>query len=358
MVLLVIYCLIAIVFTFCCSIMESVFLSITPSFVASFEKQNPKVGGYLKKLKDNVDDAEGAILVLNTFATTAAATGVGIQVASLYGLDYQALGAAILTIVLIYFSEILPKTIGATYWKNLAPYVAISIHYLLKIVFPFVMVAKLITHFVKTSSSLSIDRDEILAASQIGHQSGSISMREEFIIENLLKLKNYQAIDILTPRSVVFSLCYNDTLQKVLENKDIYNFSRIPVYGENVDSVIGVVRTQDLLEIALKQDSKANSTQKISEFVRPVYVVPFNLSVLNLLNLFIAQSEQLFVVQDRYGQFYGVVTREDAIETLLGKEILDEFDKVEDMQKVAKENIKKFRQKYSDKVKSISMCNG
>ena len=144
----------------------------------------------------------------------------------------------------------------------------------------------------------------------------------------------------------------------MLENKDIYNFSRIPVYGENVDSVIGVVRTQDLLEIALKQDSKANSTQKISEFVRPVYVVPFNLSVLNLLNLFIAQSEQLFVVQDRYGQFYGVVTREDAIETLLGKEILDEFDKVEDMQKVAKENIKKFRQKYSDKVKSIPMRNG
>ena len=101
MILLVIYCLIAIVFTFFCSIMESVFLSITPSFVASFEKQNPKVGGYLKHLKDNVDDAEGAILVLNTFATTAAATGVGIQVASLYGLDYQAFGAAILTIGLI-----------------------------------------------------------------------------------------------------------------------------------------------------------------------------------------------------------------------------------------------------------------
>ena len=128
MTLLVIYCLVAIVFTFCCSIMESVFLSITPSFVASFEKKNPKIGGYLKNLKNNVDDAEGAILVLNTFATTAAATGVGIQVASLYGLDYQALGAAILTIVLIYFSEILPKTIGATYWKTLAPYVTLSIH--------------------------------------------------------------------------------------------------------------------------------------------------------------------------------------------------------------------------------------
>lgn len=354
MVLLIIYCLIAIVFTFLCSIMESVFLSITPSFVASFEKQNPKVGGYLKRLKDNVDDAEGAILVLNTFATTAAATGVGIQVASIYGLDYQALGATILTIVLIYFSEILPKTIGATYWKILAPYVTLSIHYLLKIVFPFVVIAKLITRFVKTSSSLFIGRDEILAASQIGHQSGSISMREEYIIENLLKLKNYQAIDILTPRSVVVSLCYSDTIKKALEKQDIYNFSCIPVYGENVDSVIGVVYTQEILEEGLKDDAQEGVEEKtIGDLLRPVYVVPFSLSVLNLLNLFIAQKEQLFVVQDRYGQFYGVVTREDAIETLLGKEILDEFDKAADMQKVATEKIKKHRQKYSAKIKSI-----
>ncbi|MBD5165965.1 CNNM domain-containing protein [Helicobacter sp.] len=352
MILLVIYCLIAIVFTFFCSIMESVFLSITPSFVASFEKQNPKVGGYLKHLKDNVDDAEGAILVLNTFATTAAATGVGIQVASLYGLDYQAFGAAILTIVLIYFSEILPKTIGATYWKNLAPYVTLSIHYLLKVVFPFVLIAKLITRFVKTSSSLFIGRDEILAASQIGHQSGSISMREEYIIENLLKLKNYQAIDILTPRSVVVSLCYSDTIEKALSISDIHNYSRIPVYGENVDSVIGIVYTQDILEAGLNAQEKPNP-QTIGDLMRPVYVVSFSLSVLNLLNLFIAQKEQLFVVQDRYGQFYGVVTREDAIETLLGKEILDEFDKAADMQQVAQENIKKYRLKYSDRIKDI-----
>ncbi|TLD83995.1 DUF21 domain-containing protein [Helicobacter sp. MIT 11-5569] len=351
MILLVIYCLIAIVFTFLCSIMESVFLSITPSFVASFEKQNPKVGGRLKYLKDHVDDAEGAILVLNTFATTAAATGVGIQVASIYGISYQALGATILTIVLIYFSEILPKTIGATYWKNLAPYVTQSIHYLLKIVFPFVLIAKLITRFVKTSSSLFIGRDEILAASQIGHQSGSISMREEYIIENLLKLKNYQAIDILTPRSVVVSLCYSDTIQKALSVKGVHKYSRIPVYGENEDFVIGIVHTQDILEAGLKENA---DKQTIGDLMRPVYVVSFNLSVLNLLNLFIAQKEQLFVVQDRYGQFYGVVTREDAIETLLGKEIVDEFDEAADMQKVAKENIKKHRLKYQDKIKSIN----
>lgn len=147
------------------------------------------------------------------------------------------------------------------------------------------------------------------------------------------------------------SLCYSDTIQKALSVKEIHKFSRIPVYGENVDSVIGIVHTQDILEAGLNMQDIERQT--IGDLMRPVYVVSFNLSVLNLLNLFIAQKEQLFVVQDRYGQFYGVVTREDAIETLLGKEILDEFDEVADMQKVATENINKYRQKYQDRIKRI-----
>ena len=347
------YFLLAIVISFCCSVLEAALLSVTPPFMESYAKTHPKSGKILKYLKANIDNAVGAILVVNTFANTVGAAGVGAQAVDIFGQDWQGFVALFMTLCILYLSEILPKTIGATYWKILTPYVTLSIHYLLKIVFPFVIVAKLITRFVKTSSSLFIGRDEILAASQIGHQSGSISRREEFIIENLLKLKNYQAIDILTPRSVVVSLCYSDTIQKALNTQDIYNYSQIPVYGENVDSVIGIVHTQDILEVGLNKAQESVNQQTIGDLMRPVYVVSFNVSVLNLLNLFIAQKEQLFVVQDRYGQFYGVVTREDAIETLLGKEILDEFDKAADMQKVAQENIKKYRLKYSDKIKNI-----
>ena len=347
MFLLILYCLIAIVFTFLCSIMESVFLSITPSFVSTFSKKNPKIGGYLKHLKNNVDDAEGAILVLNTFATTAAATGVGIEVALIFGLDYQALGAILLTIVLIYFSEILPKTIGATYWKSLAPYVTLGIHYLLKITFPFVMISKLITRFVKTSSSLFIGRDEILVVSKMGEKSGSISEREEDLIENLLELKNYKVIDILTPRSVVVALPYNCCVQEALKTQGIHNHSRIVVYMDNLDTIIGVVQTAKILKAAKKEKDK-----KISDLMQPVYIVPSNLNVLNLLSLFILKQEKLFVAQDRYAQFAGVVTLEDAIETLLGKEIIDEFDEAADMQKVAKEKLEN-RLKFLNKTKNL-----
>lgn len=349
MFLLILYCLIAIVFTFLCSIMESVFLSITPSFVSSFSKKNPKIGGYLKELKNNVDDAEGAILVLNTFATTAAATGVGIEVAHIFGLDYQALGAILLTIVLIYFSEILPKTIGATYWKSLAIYVTLGIHYLLKITLPFVKISKLITRFVKTSSSLFIGRDEILVASKMGEESGSITMREEGIIENLLGLKNFRVIDILTPRSVVVALPYNCPVQKALEKEGIHNHSRILVYVDNLDTIIGAVQTAKILKAVKKEKDK-----KISDLMQPVYIVPSSLNVLNLLNLFILKQEKLFVVQDRYAQFAGVVTLEDAIETLLGKEIIDEFDEASDMQKVAQEKIKKNQEKFLSQAKNLS----
>ena len=348
--LLTLYCFVAIVFTFLCSIMESVFLSITHSFVESYEKKNPKIGGYLKHLKANVDDAEGAILVLNTFATTAAATGVGIEVAHIYGIEWQAFGAALLTVVLIYFSEILPKTIGATYWKSLAPAVTLCIHYLLKITFPFVLVARLLTHFVKSSQS-SISRDEILAASQIGKKGGSIATREEAIIENVLKLKTYQTIDILTPRSIVFSLPADCTVGEALTHKGLYSHSRIPIYGDssNTDTIVGFVRARDILNEGVKN----GPDKKLFDLSQSVYVVHVNLSVLNLLNLFITKDERLFVVQDRYGQFAGIVTLEDAIETLLGEEIVDEFDEATDMQKAAQERNKKFRSKYLDRIKDI-----
>lgn len=349
MTLLVIYCTIAIIVCFLCSIMESVFLSITPSFVASYEKNNPKIGGYLRHLKNNVDDAEGAILVLNTFGVTATSTGVGIQVAQIFGVEWQTFGAALLTIVLIYVSEIFPKTLGATYWKSFAPSVTLSVHYLLKVTYPLVAVSKFITRFVKSSTGSAISRDEILAASQIGQQGGSISKREQSIVENLLKLKDYQTIDILTPRSVVFALHHNATIQEALTLRGTYHYSYIPIYGENLDNIIGVVYAQDILEGNIEK----NRDKKIFEFMQPVYIVPLNLSVLNLLNLFITKKERFFAVQDRYGQLAGIVTLEDSIETLLGEEIIDEFDETADMQKLAKEKLKSYRLRYLDKIRNI-----
>lgn len=343
MTLLIVYCTIAIVVCFICSIMESVFLSITPSFTTSYEKKNPKIGGYLRYLKNNVDDAEGAILTLNTFGVTATSTGIGVEIARNFGAEWQSVGTAILTIVLIYACEIFPKTMGAIYWKSFAPAVTLSVHYLLKITFPLIWASKFITRFIKPKTQNdTISREEILAASEIGHKGGSISKKEQNIIENLLTLKNHQAIDILTPRSVVFALSHNTTIKEALELEKIYHYSHIPIYSENPDNIIGVVYAQDILEEGInKQKDK-----KVLELMQPVYLVPPNLSALNILNLFMSKNERFFAVQDTYGQFAGIVTLEDAIEALLGEEIMDEFDEVADMQKLAKDRLRSHRLKY------------
>lgn len=343
MTLLVIYCVVAISFSFLCSILESTFLSTTPSFVKSYAKKHPKIGAYLQYQKSHIDDTEGAILVLNTFSVTGSATGFGIEINALYGEQYQFLASSIFAVALIYLTEILPKTIGATYWQNLAPFVAVFNHYLLKITKPFVFIAKIIIKFISFGHKGKITRDEVLAASELGKDGGCINEKEMKLLTNLLSLKNYQTADILTPRSVVFSLKHDDKIEEIVKSKHIFTFSRAPVFAG--ETIIGIVETAEILNQAL-----CDKSRQMAEFIRPVFIVPYNLNALNLLRLFIQKNERFFVVVDRYGQFFGVVTFEDVIETLLGEEIMDEFDKVSDMQKLAKERAKKFQKNYIDRL--------
>ncbi|WP_301199250.1 CNNM domain-containing protein [Helicobacter rodentium] len=313
MTLLVIYCLVAIVFTFCCSIMESVFLSITPSFVASFEKKNPKIGGYLKNLKNNVDDAEGAILVLNTFATTAAATGVGIQVASLYGLDYQALGAAILTIVLIYFSEILPKTIGATYWKTLAP-MAYCILVLYCITFPFVYVSRIITRLFKRDNASQMSRDEVLAIMNLGEKSGSINELEGDILEHLILQKDLKTRDIMTLKEKIFALSEATSIEESLKIPDVHKCSRIPLYAEDSGEIASIVFKKSILQASLEKRGK----EALKSIAKHITKVESEMGLLDLLEKFIAQKEHLFLVVDSEQNAIGVVALEDVMSATLG----------------------------------------
>lgn len=344
MILLITYCVVAISCSFLCSILESTFLSTTPSFVESYAKKHPKIGGYLRYQKSHIDDTEGAILVLNTFTVTGSATGFGIEISALYGEQYQFIASTAFAIALIYLTEILPKTIGATYWQRLAPFVAVFIHYLLKIAFPFVWIAKIIIKFMSFAKKGKITREEVLAASEIGKKGGSINDKEMKLVQNLLMLKNYQATDILTPRSVVFSLKYDEKIKDIAKHKHIFTFSRAPVFAE--EAIIGIVDTAEILTEAMRENPR-----ELADFIRPVFVVPYNLSVLNLLRLFMQKNERFFIVQDRYGQFFGIVTFEDVIETLLGEEIVDEFDEVSDMQKLAKERTESLKMRYLDRIK-------
>ncbi|MGP1450313.1 MAG: CNNM domain-containing protein [Wolinella sp.] len=333
MSLLILYLVLCISLSFICSILEATILSIPHSFVETFARQNSSSGTILKHLKDNIDTSVGAILVLNTFANTMGAAGVGAEVEKIFGSQWQALAAVGLTLTILYCSEILPKTIGATYWRKLIVPAVYTIFFFTKITAPFLIIARLITKIFKGQPAPSTSREEIIAMAEMGERSGTLHSQESDLIENLLELKNYRARDILTPRSVVFALDADAKIKDVIELDGLYLHSRIPVYEENLDNVVGMVMSQTILEESIE----GHHDMMVREVMKPMFSVSENLPVLRLIDVFVKRKEHLFLVRDGYGQTAGVVSLEDAIETLLGVEILDEMDEVADMQQFAKD---------------------
>ncbi len=345
MTLLIIYLLIALFVSFLCSILEAVLLSSTNSYIESLAKQDSESKSIkiLKELKSNIDKPISSILILNTFAHTMGAAGVGAQAQTLFGEEWQTLIAFVLTLLILYFSEIIPKTIGAIYWKKLLIPSTYIISFLIKVSYPLVWISTFITEFISKNKSKkhNISRDEIMAIVAMGEKDGSILSKESNLIENLFKLKNVKAKDVMTPRSVVFALNEETTINDALEDDNLYIFSRIPVYKENIDDIVGMVLNQTLLEESLEE----RGNNQIKEVLMNVYKVSENIPVSNLIDLFVKRKTHLFVVYDEYGQTSGIVTLEDVIEALLGVEIVDEMDEIEDMQAFAKNRNRLFQNK-------------
>lgn len=336
MELLVFYLLISIGVSFSCSILEAVLLSSTNSYIEIAGKENDKFGKIAKDIKFNIDKSISSILVANTFAHTLGAAGVGAQAAKLYGDEWQVFIAVLLTLLILYVSEILPKVIGATYWKKIIIPSFYTIYYLSKVVYPFVLASLFITKIIRKDAKDQVSREEILAIAEMGEKQGSIQSKEGDLIENLLKLRNYRAKDILTPRSVVFAFEASTKIAEAIEEDRMYLHSRIPVYKDSLDNVVGLVFNQTILEESIE----GNHEIDLESIAVPLYMVSENVPVLMLIDLFVKRKEHLFLVHDSYGQTSGIVSLEDAIETLLGVEIVDEMDEVADMQQHAKEKAK------------------
>jgi CBS domain containing-hemolysin-like protein len=338
MTLLLVYLASALVISFICSILEAVLLSATHSYIQSLGKTNPSGAIALKTVKKDIDKSISAILTINTFAHTIGAAGVGAEAQKLFGDKYIALTSLVVTLLILYLSEILPKTIGARYWKALAPVSARVILALITITYPFALISTLISRLFGKESAHShkISRDEILAITELGEQSGAVREQEADLIENLMTLDEDKVKDILTPRSVVFALQKNITVGEAVKKSDIFIRSRIPIYDQSIDEVIGVAHSKKIME----EQILGHSDRKIEEITLPVYRISENIPVLKTLNLFIRRKEHLFLVVDSYGQTAGIVTLEDAIEQLLDVDIMDEYDQVEDMQEFAKLKMK------------------
>lgn len=332
MTLLFVYLAIAIGVSFLCSILEAVLLSITPSYVEQIQNEQPRAGAQLVRVKEKLDASLSSILILNTFAHTMGAAGVGSQALQVFGEEWETLIAVLLTLAILYFSEIIPKTLGATFWRQLAVPAAYLITWLVRIAYPLVWVSTLLTKLFSKNSENEITREEIIALAALGHRDGTIVSQENQYLSNLLRLREIRTEEILTPRMVVHMLSETMTVTEVLDNPKTRQFTRIPVFSESIDNIKGKVIRADLFEA----ERNGHGDRPIKEFAKPIFRVSEKLPVQQLLDLFIKQKGHLFLVEDEFGQTAGVVTLEDAIETLLGREIVDESDTVADLQALAR----------------------
>jgi len=332
MTLLIIYLAVAIGVSFICSVLEAVLLSITPSYVESVVKEYPARAKVLTRVKSRLDQSISSILILNTFAHTMGAAGVGAQAANVFGARWETLIAVLLTLAILYFSEIIPKTLGATFWRQLAIPSAHVIYWLVKLVYPLIWFSTLITKTFRKNQHNEITREEIIALASLGHKMGSLVSQENEYLANVLSLHEIKTEQILTPRSVIHSLDENTTVKQALDHDKTIQFTRIPVFKDDQDNITGIVTNRELM----MGEREGKSDLPIGNFSKPVTRVSENLPVQHLLDLFIKKREHLFLVEDEYGQTAGIVTLEDAIETMLGREIVDETDTIVDLQKFAK----------------------
>ena len=326
--LLLLYLFGALSISFLCSILEAVLLSAPMSFVSMLEKEGRKGAPLLKKYKQDIDKPIAAILSLNTISHTVGAAGVGAQSEAIFGSQFFAITSAILTLLILVFSEIIPKTIGASYWRKMAIPCARIIHVLVIVTYPLVLMSELITHiFSGKKQQTSVSREEVSAMVTVGAEEGVLEKKENRMIQNLLKLDDVKARDIMTPSSVAEIAEESMTLREFYQNDAFRQFSRIPVYNEeNDDYIKGYVLRQTILE-KLSED-KFNL--RLTDIIRPVLTFQENENVSKIWEQLLAKKEHISIIIDEYGCFRGIVT-------MLGTEIVDEKDTVTDMQEFARE---------------------
>lgn len=333
--LCVVYALIALLFSSLCSVAEAVLLSISPSYVANLEKEGKPSAAKIKGVKTNVDRSLAAILTLNTIAHTIGSGGAGAYAAKYFGDGAVGIAMIILTLLILFVSEIIPKTIGALYWRSLAPISASFINFLNFALYPFIFVSELITKWLAGGHSHhGFNREEFTAMAGIGAEGGHLDEKESQILQNLFRFPDLCVEDIMTPSTVVFALQEDLTSHEVLQMHKQIHFSRIPIFSERRDNVTGFVLKNDLLMDDIRNDGKTQLKDLTQRKLQPILDKTRLSTVLEKL---LDNREHILVVVDEHGGLEGVVTLEDVVETLIGIEIVDEADSDVDMRKVARE---------------------
>lgn len=344
MTLLIIYVILSIFFSFLCSILEAVLLSVTPTFINVKKKEGKPYATILEDLKKDVDQPLIAILTLNTIAHTVGAILVGVQAESLpykfeiLGINMVGIVSTIMTLLILVVSEIIPKTIGATFWKQLANFTSKA---LLVLIAPLkytgiLWVLRLTTKLIggKGHHGSVLSREDFTVMTDIAHEEGVFEESESKVIKNLLAFKKIFIKDVMTPRTVMKMASENMSISDFFKENQNLRFSRIPVYKDKTDNITGLV----LKDEVFKEMANQNGEKKLADIKRPILFTNRNLPIPQLFNELIANKNHLSVVVDEYGSVSGLVTMEDVIETLLGLEIVDESDTDANMQDLARKN--------------------
>ena len=332
--LLIFYLLLALGISFLCSILESVILTVSMPFIYLKEQEGHRSARALKKIKTNIDRPLAAILTLNTVAHTIGAAGVGSQATKLFGEIYFGLISAALTLLILVFSEIIPKTIGARYWRRLALPAAVVIRFFIIITYPLVILSEMITKTItRGNTSGSVSREEVAMLASLGSEEGVFDEMESKTIINLIQLKNVRAKDIMTPRTVLVAAPERISARDLFSEPRFLQFSRIPVYQSNIDQITGYVLKQDLMEHMLADGGK----KTLSQEKRAIVTCYENISIPKLFEKLLLKKEHLALIINEYGGTEGIVSMEDIIETILGLEITDERDTETDMQQLARD---------------------
>jgi len=332
--------------SFLCSLLESFILSVTHAHISLVSKDRPVLGKKLSHFKENINQPLSAILSLNTIANTVGAASVGAITLIEFGSSWVAIMSGILTLSILIFSEIIPKTIGALYWKKILVPATFAVQVLIIMTYPLVVFLELLSKWLaKAENEDKVSREEVIAMAELGEDEGTIEESESTVIENVLMLDDISVEEVLTPRSVIFAVNKTNSVKEVLDKYNDIEFSRIPVYEDGLDNIIGIVRRH----VLLKSKAEDQFDVTMGELAKPIHAVEENDSVGDVLDEFVKRREHLFMVKDQFGQVAGLITLEDAIETLLGVEIVDETDSVVDMRKLALDNWRKKRWKSQGK---------
>ncbi len=335
-------------FSFTCSMLEAVLLSMSRPFIQTLVDKGKKAGLMLKAMKDNIDEPIAAILTLNTIAHTIGAAVSGAMAAEMFGSRWMGAFSAVLTFLILLLSEIIPKTIGARYWKSLSPMCAYVLRFLVLILKPVVVPMNWVSRFFSGSHrSEEVTKAEIYNYIKIGYRQGAVEKAEFHIIENLLSLRRLRVREIMTPRVVVETLDPDLSIKDIRSSAETLRFSRIPLYDRHTNEIKGLVLRRELIELI---GSSRNEVKLRSVSTEPLYL-PETMSVLKLIGWFSKNGAQMGFVLNEYGDYSGIVTIEDAVETLLGIEIVDEYDPAVDMRAVAKKAKKTTQRRRNERGK-------